>query len=82
MNTRAKSDIDKNLPVDIEEPIQLFIKQLDKEKIEMDEYLKSMKKPKKKQVDKDRPLSCSSINAIACKTKLKKDLFELDFMCE
>ena len=60
MNTRTKVEI-------IEDPIELFINQLQQEKIEMEEYLKSMKKPKKKQVDK---------------VQLKKDLFELDFMCE
>ena len=91
MNTRAKSDkdrplccsgvddlscLDKNLqvereepvlPVEPEDPLQLFIKQLQQEKIEMDEFLMSLLKPKKKKVNK---------------VQLKKDLFELDFMCE
>ena len=78
MNNRAKSDLDNNLLVEPEEilripiiekqdPIQLIIKQLQHDKIEMDDYLKSKEKTKKKKVDQ---------------IQLKKDIFELDFMCE
>ena len=89
MKNKNKSDLDNNLPVEQEEeevirhsvafpptrmqsiieedPLQLFIKQLQQEKIEMDEFLMSLLKPKKKKTDK---------------VQIKKDLFELDFMCD
>ena len=50
-----------------QDPYETILKQLMQDKIDMDEYLKSIQKPKKKKVDK---------------IQLKKDIFELDFMCE
>jgi len=75
MNNRAKFDLDKNIEVEpdeivqliIKDPYQIIISQLMQDKLDINDYLKSIQKPKKKKK-----------NMI----QLKKDIFELDFMCE